>query len=282
MMHDNKRNKCCGTHEGHVIWCNTADNTGLLFATIVWVVILFAASVCLLVYIEGEMPVWSTVIILVLVVMSLWAHLKTMLGDAGAVPSNAYPLPANENERSAMNIAMCGRCDGYKPPGSHHDRISNRCISRMDHFCPCMNNAIGAKNQKNFFLFLIYTDLVSTFMYVIVAWHMVDCTGVTDDCKPYVGVGLECVRVLIFVLLFGILFTSSMILNQIYGLAIGLGTIDRMKTTRDGPESGTPVPFHHVFGSWWPAYFLPLDPYFENEEEVFKYRLGDEKYQSLL
>ena len=281
-MHDNKRNKCCGTHEGHVIWCNTADNTGLLFATIVWVVILFAASVCLLVYIEGEMPVWSTVIILVLVVMSLWAHLKTMLGDAGAVPSNAYPLPVNENERSAMNIAMCGRCDGYKPPGSHHDRISNRCISRMDHFCPWMNNAIGAKNQKNFFLFLIYTDLVSTFMYVIVAWHMVDCTGVTDDCRPYVGVGLECVRVLIFVLLFGILFTSSMILNQIYGLAIGLGTIDRMKTTQHGPESGTPVPFHHVFGSWWPAYFLPLDPYFENEEEVFKYRLGDEKYQSLL
>ena len=281
-MHDNKRNKCCGTHEGHIIWCNTADNTGLLFATIVWVVILFAASVCLLVYIEGEMPVWSTVIILFLIVMALWAHLKTMLGDAGAVPSNAYPLPVNENERSAMNIAMCGRCDGYKPPGSHHDRISNRCISRMDHFCPWMNNAIGAKNQKNFFLFLIYTDLVSTFMYVIVAWHMVDCTGVTDDCRPYVGVGLECVRVLIFVLLFGILFTSSMILNQIYGLAIGLGTIDRMKTSRDGPENGTPVPFHHVFGSWWPAYFLPLDPYFENEEEVFKYRLGDEKYQSLL
>lgn len=53
------------------------------------------------------------------------------------------------------------------------DRISNRCISRMDHFCPWMNNAIGAKNQKNFLLFLIYTDIVSAYMYVVVAWHMV-------------------------------------------------------------------------------------------------------------
>jgi DHHC palmitoyltransferase len=56
------------------------------------------------------------------------------------------------------------------------DRISNRCISRMDHFCPWMNNAIGAKNQKNFLLFLIYTDIVSAYMYVVVAWHMVSST----------------------------------------------------------------------------------------------------------
>ena len=253
-----------------------------MFASIVWVSVLYTAAVCILVYVEGEMPVWAAAVILTLVALAMWAHLKTMLGDPGAVPSNAYPLAAEQNERSTMNIAMCGRCDGYKPPGSHHDRISNRCISRMDHFCPWMNNAIGAKNQKNFMLFLIYTDLASSFMYVVVAWHMVDCTGTTDDCVPYVGAGLQCVRVLIFVLLFAILFTSSMILNQIYGLAIGLGTIDRMKVSRDGPESGTPVPFNHVFGDWWPAYFLPIDPYFANEEEVFKYRLGDEKYQSLL
>lgn len=63
--------------------------------------------------------------------------------------------------------------DSLNPPIIISDRISNRCISRMDHFCPWMNNAIGAKNQKNFLLFLIYTDLVSAYMYVVVAWHMV-------------------------------------------------------------------------------------------------------------
>jgi hypothetical protein len=48
------------------------------------------------------------------------------------------------------------------------------------------------------------------------------------------------------------------------------------------PEKGIPVPFSHVFGSNWLSYFLPLDPVFDNEEDVFNYRLGEEKYHSLL
>ncbi len=40
------------------------------------------------------------------------------------------------------------------------------------------------------------------------------------------------VRVLVFVLLFGILFTSSMVVNQVYGLVTGTGTIDRLMIIR--------------------------------------------------
>ena len=55
-----------------------------------------------------------------------------------------------------------------------------------------------------------------------------------------------------------------------------------MKLSRDDPEKCHPVPFNHVFGSSCLSYILPLDPIFTNEEEVFFYRLGEEKYQSLL
>lgn len=41
---------------------------------------------------------------------------------------------------------------------------------------------------------------------------------------------------------------------------------------------GTPVPFNHVFGDWTLAYFLPLDPVFEDEEAVFSYTIGDSDY----
>ena len=51
-----------------------------------------------------------------------------------------------------------------------------------------------------------------------------------------------------------------------------------MKLKEDDPLEGTSVPFNHVFGDWWPAYFLPLDPFFSNEEEVFHYRIGDSDY----
>lgn len=115
-----RRRKTCGTSEGSHIWCNSTDNTGMLFAAIVWANILFAAAVCIIVLINGEMIYYNGIVILALIFLALWAHLKTMLGDPGAVPSNAYPLQGNDNDRSSMNIAMCGRCDGFKPPGSHH------------------------------------------------------------------------------------------------------------------------------------------------------------------
>ena len=68
-----------------------------------------------------------------------------------------------------------------------------------------------------------------------------------------------------------------MILNQAYGLSVGAGTIDRMKKP---DEVGTPVPFTHVFGVSLVTYFLPLDPVWENEEEVFNYRIADELFSS--
>jgi hypothetical protein len=120
-METQKRNHLCGTTEGSYIWCNSTDNTGIIFAGIVWAAILFAAGVCIAILIEREITVYNAAIILVLIFLSLWAHLKTMLGDPGAVPINAYPLQLGD-ERSNMNISMCGRCDGYKPPRSHHGK----------------------------------------------------------------------------------------------------------------------------------------------------------------
>ena len=41
------------------------------------------------------------------------------------------------------------------------------------------------------------------------------------------GAALPIARISIFVLLFALIFLSAMIGNQIYGLLIGMGTIDR-------------------------------------------------------
>ena len=140
-----------------------------------------------------------------LTILSLWSHMKTMLTDPGAVvnlpqspprascleneaemcanrnnfvslarqPRTARPLPSARD--AGIPETICGRCDAYKPPRSHHCRICQRCIVsnfnlyrdricnapvdsqvRMDHHCPWMNNCIGALNQKHFMLFLVH------------------------------------------------------------------------------------------------------------------------------
>jgi hypothetical protein len=261
----------CGTTEGSVLWLNMTDWVGIVFASVVWIASLYAFSCWIVLYMSGQISFALFLPAVALVFMSLWSHLATMMGDPGAVPWNAHPIEMDR--KTGAKLLVCGHCDSYKPPLAHHDRVSGRCISRMDHFCPWMNNAIGAGNQKNFLLFLIYTDLASMYMYAIVAVHLV------DDDIAFTGTGLVLARVLIFLLLFAILFTSSMIANQCYGIVIGLGTIDRMKLrTDDDTVRGLTVPWRHVFGEEWLPWILPIDPYFPRPDLVFRYKLKDYGY----
>ena len=156
--------------------------------------------------------------------MSLASHAKTSLTDPGSVPMQAIP---SERQRLLKDShSMCGQCQTFKPPGSHHCRICNRCISRMDHHCPWMNNCVGAANLKHFLLFLCYTWLCATYSLVLFGWNYFFCAD--EDCTFHPLV-VHLVRIMTLLALGAFLFTSSMLMNVLYGVLTGIGTIDRLK-----------------------------------------------------
>jgi palmitoyltransferase len=53
----------------------------------------------------------------------------------------------------------CKKCQAVKPPRAHHCGICGRCVLRMDHHCPWVNNCVGYRNYKAFFLFVNYVTV---------------------------------------------------------------------------------------------------------------------------
>jgi hypothetical protein len=88
----------------------------MAFSAFVLSGIIFCAAVVAIITAAGEMAVYNSVIIFILIFLSLWAHVRTMLGDPGAVPATAHPLLENVE----VSQIVCGRCECYKPPMSHH------------------------------------------------------------------------------------------------------------------------------------------------------------------
>ncbi|XP_070622365.1 palmitoyltransferase ZDHHC3-like [Erythrolamprus reginae] len=109
------------------------------------------------------------------VLMLLICHTRAVFADPGVVPlpdtaldfsdlrSGNSNAAAHQNSRNNRDWTVCNRCETYRPPRAHHCQICHRCIRRMDHHCPWINNCVGELNQKYFIQFLFYTGLASLY-----------------------------------------------------------------------------------------------------------------------
>jgi hypothetical protein len=121
-----------GTQTSHGTWLNYTDQTGLAMALLVWVLVAYGAGTIMVLAQRGHVPPLVAALQCTLCLMVWACHAKCMFTDPGTIPAAAVPLVTE----GVPFHTMCSVCQSYKPNYTHHCRICNRCVSRMDHHCP--------------------------------------------------------------------------------------------------------------------------------------------------
>jgi palmitoyltransferase len=111
--------------------------------------------------------------------LALCLYVASVMCEAGKVPDGWQPDMEDANnfwevKRKGKGLKrFCQKCNAYKPPRAHHCRVCQKCVLRMDHHCVWINNCVGHKNYKAFFLFLFYAVLAVGHSAMILSWNMV-------------------------------------------------------------------------------------------------------------
>ncbi|CAK8683008.1 unnamed protein product [Clavelina lepadiformis] len=96
-----------------------------------------------------------------IIILTIWLalilgnFLRAILIGPGYVPKNWAP----EEKSDSKYLQFCQVCQGFKPPRAHHCRTCKRCVLKMDHHCPWINNCCGHNNHTNFVLFVLFAPI---------------------------------------------------------------------------------------------------------------------------
>jgi len=192
-------------------------------------------------------------------VLSWISHFRAMTTDPGTIPETCVPA-------EIQNPRTCKICQGrWKPPRAHHCKTCQKCIFRMDHHCPWINNCVGLSNQKLFILFLCYTAfsaIVTLLLLLGSAGYWLWSQKSWSEAAPPGSTALICSGVVAVECLAAVLFVGDFLQEQIESIQTNSTLVETYQRTH-GERTTFLEHFQTVFGrSWyvWPWPFPSAPP----------------------
>lgn len=142
--------------------------------------------------------------------LAMYNYVMTIMVGPGVLPRNWQPL----HRREAQFLQFCKKCDGFKAPRSQHCHQCGRCVKKMDHHCPWINQCVGWSNQAYFVFFLFFYMLSNLHASVVLGrvYFFVETTKINSPiglvvsvfCSTLSMVNVLCLLKLLFMQLVGI------------------------------------------------------------------------------
>lgn len=208
---------------------------------------------------------WTFCVLLFVFDTALFVY--AAFGDAGSIAKASATLSAPKVAMVhgvEVTLKECKTCGIMRPPRASHDRKTDRCILRFDHYCPFTGNAVGLRNYLWFFSFIVCTTFSALIFIAICLWHVSHLSArILDDSKdgfaPVVSEGIAFGKALVnggilslalaAYFAMAALFTGTLVGFHCYFVSKGLTTYEWLKGTwKPGPN-----PFNRDLRQNWMA-----------------------------
>eukprot|EP00112_Aurelia_sp_Birch-Aquarium-sp1_P013423 Seg2847.7 transcript_id=Seg2847.7/GoldUCD/mRNA.D3Y31 product="Palmitoyltransferase ZDHHC17" protein_id=Seg2847.7/GoldUCD/D3Y31 len=167
---------------------------------------------------------------------------KSWMSDPGIIKSTPSEQKKNIIELAERGMLkdfgrFCATCLVRRPVRSKHCSICNKCVARMDHHCPWIDNCVGYQNHHHFFWYIFFLFWMNIwYQWGAVRYFNTYCgpfnKGILAsivsvwECAPWVTWGY-CHA------LFHSLWVGALVVCNCYQLFwLGMTTNERMNSTR--------------------------------------------------
>ncbi|KAA8647120.1 DHHC family palmitoyltransferase [Aspergillus tanneri] len=167
----------------------------------------------------------------------------------------------------------CSTCNQYKMDRAHHCREVDRCVRKMDHFCPWVGGVVSETSFKFFIQFVFYTMIFCLFNLIVCTYFVAELKRDNVDVNPHLAVGIGLSG------LFG-LFAFGMTLSSLQLAMFNLTTIENINRRSAVWTLAIRVPNHilkklHPQSQWAPTFptiTYPLPPVPLRPEAAARYQ----------